>query len=170
MTSSCCASSLTTTWRPCGQHSTTWTSAGGTPIGGRGRIPRPHLLASGRDWTSGTSAAWLICTPDQHDLQGLVALHSISEFQGTAEIGYWVAAPARGRGLAAAAVGAAATWAMRTVGLRRVELLHAVPNTASCRVAERAGFTLEGTQRQSFVYGDDLVYDEHRHARLSSDG
>jgi RimJ/RimL family protein N-acetyltransferase len=134
-----------------------------------GADPAPRLLSSGQDWTSGTATAWLICTPDRHDLHGLVALHSISEFQGTAEIGYWVAAPARGRGLAAAAVAAATTWAFRTVGLRRVELLHAVPNGASCRVAQRAGFTLEGTQRQSFVYGDDRVYDEHRHARLASD-
>jgi len=132
-----------------------------------GPSPAPRVLAAGQDWSSGTSTAWLISTPDDDALLGLVAVHSISEFQGTAEVGYWTAAQARGRGLATAAVGVAASWAFEELGLRRLDLLHATPNVASCRVAHKAGFALEGVQRASFVYGDDMAYDEHRHARLA---
>jgi RimJ/RimL family protein N-acetyltransferase len=63
----------------------------------------------------------------------------------TAEVGYWVAAPARGRGVAPRALDAACEWAFSTIDnppLRRLELIHAVGNRASCRVAEKAGFTL----------------------------
>jgi ribosomal-protein-alanine N-acetyltransferase len=38
-------------------------------------------------------------------------------------------------------------WAFATVGLRRIELHAAVGNTASRRVAERAGFQEEGIKR-----------------------
>jgi len=134
-----------------------------------GADPAPNLLAAGRDWSSGTSVAWLVATPTDDSVQGLVAVHSISEFHGTAEIGYWVTATARGRGLATDAVAAATSWVFRNVGLRRIDLLHAVANVASCRVADKCGFSLEGTQRASFVYGDGEPHDEHRHARLRSD-
>ena len=44
-----------------------------------------------------------------------------------------------------------------------------VDNPASCRVATRAGFALEGTHRSSFRYGDGRLHDEHSHARLAAD-
>jgi RimJ/RimL family protein N-acetyltransferase len=61
----------------------------------------------------------------------------------TAEIGYWTAVPARGQGVASAAVRAVTGWAAASfgaVGLRRIMLVHDVDNPASCRVAERAGY------------------------------
>ncbi|WP_223884412.1 GNAT family N-acetyltransferase [Micromonospora craniellae] len=42
-------------------------------------------------------------------------------------------------------------------------------NPASCRVAERAGYPVEGTLRESHRYGDGRRYDEHLHARLATD-
>jgi RimJ/RimL family protein N-acetyltransferase len=62
-----------------------------------------------------------------------------------AEVGYWVAAPARGRGVAPRALDAACEWALRTLRdppLGRLELIHSVGNQASCRVAEKTSFTL----------------------------
>ena len=67
---------------------------------------------------------------------------------GTGEIGYWTAPWARGRGVTTRAVRVAAAWAFEQLQLRRVELVIAVENTPSNRVAERAGFTHEGTLRQ----------------------
>jgi RimJ/RimL family protein N-acetyltransferase len=126
------------------------------------------VLQHGRDWSSGTFTGWLICTPERHELQGLVAVHSISQFHRTGEVGYWVAAPERGKGLATAALRTASDWAFRTLDLRRLDLAHAVENVASCRVAEKSGFVLEGTHRLAFVYGDGQPHDEHRHARLAT--
>ena len=43
------------------------------------------------------------------------------------------------------------------------------PFVSSCRVAEIAGFGLEGRLRQSYRYPDGVYHDEHLHARLASD-
>jgi len=62
----------------------------------------------------------------------------------SAEVGYWTAAHARGRGVAPRALEALTAWAFETFaedGLQRLELLHQVDNAASCRVAEKSGFT-----------------------------
>jgi RimJ/RimL family protein N-acetyltransferase len=121
------------------------------------------------DWTAGDHASWIIADPDADTALGVVSLHSIDRVQHDAEIGYRVLPQARGRGLATEAVAAATVWAFAHLSLVRIEIVHAVGNTASCRVAERAGFRLEGLTRQSFVYGDGVRHDEHLHARLFSD-
>jgi ribosomal-protein-alanine N-acetyltransferase len=64
------------------------------------------------------------------------------------EIGYWTASWARGRGFMPRAVRVLAGWGFEQFELRRVELLIAVENDASNRVAEKAGFTREGVLRQ----------------------
>jgi RimJ/RimL family protein N-acetyltransferase len=62
-------------------------------------------------------------------------------------VGYWVAAEARGRGLATAATAALSTWAFRTFACERLAL-HVEPgNLASRRVAEKCGYTqVEGAR------------------------
>jgi hypothetical protein len=60
---------------------------------------------------------------------------------------YWVLPQARGRGVAALALGAVADWAFDAVGFHRLELDHSTQNAASCRVATKAGFAPEGTRR-----------------------
>ena len=63
-------------------------------------------------------------------------------------IGFWVAPGARGRGVAVAAVQRLAHWAFDDLDLPRVRWAAYVGNTASRRVAERAGFVMEGTARR----------------------
>ncbi|WP_426247380.1 GNAT family N-acetyltransferase [Nocardioides sp. LHG3406-4] len=125
------------------------------------------------DWGTGTHAAWVVAEADGDDgpgrLLGSVSLQEIDVEGGDAEIGYWLAPWARGRGVATRSVLAATSWAYSALGLHRVYLYHSVENTASCAVAGRAGFLLEGTLRQSFRYQDGRLHDEHLHARLSSD-
>lgn len=63
-----------------------------------------------------------------------------------AEVGFWTAAPGRGRGIAPRAVGMLTTWAFdifTDAGLDRLELLHDVRNPASCRVAEKARYEFD---------------------------
>lgn len=118
-------------------------------------------------WTD-EHASWVVRDPDGR-LVGQVSLHQIDPRNGSAEVGYWLTPDGRGRGLATAALAAAARYAFDVLELARVELFHATGNTRSCRVATRAGFLLEGTARQSFVYGDGQRHDEHVHARLATD-
>ena len=61
------------------------------------------------------------------------------------------------------------TMLCEVLGLPRIGLVHAVENPASCRVAESAGFALEGTARQEFEHADGRRYDYHHHARLAAD-
>jgi RimJ/RimL family protein N-acetyltransferase len=75
---------------------------------------------------------------------------------------------ARGTGVAARAVGALVGWALGDVGLHRLELVHAVANTASCRVAGKAGYALEGTLRSAMLHADGW-HDMHLHARVNGD-
>lgn len=124
---------------------------------------------SGRnDWSRGQHASWAMA--DLADrLIGSVSLHRIDPDQRDAEVGYWIGPWARRRGHATEAVSLASRFAFASLGLHRVYLYHAVENSGSCRVAAAAGFTHEGTLRQSFRYADGVHHDEHLHARLSTD-
>jgi RimJ/RimL family protein N-acetyltransferase len=84
-----------------------------------------------------------------------------------AEIGYWVAPEARGKGIATRAVRAAVEAAFEA-GLGRIELLAEPENPASQRVAQAAGFQREGLRRMPAGRGRDR-YDFVAYARLSSD-
>ncbi|MDQ1627637.1 MAG: hypothetical protein QOI54_1381 [Actinomycetota bacterium] len=123
----------------------------------------------GANWADGQHATFVVIDATTGRLLGNVSLHSIDSEQHDAEIGYRVAPWARGAGVGTDAVAAATRWAFGTLDLVRIELAHAVVNPASCRVAEKAGYLLEGTLRQSYIYGDGMRYDEHLHARLASD-
>jgi RimJ/RimL family protein N-acetyltransferase len=65
------------------------------------------------------------------------------------EVGYWVAAEARGRGLCPRAVSLVSRWLIAEHGVERVQLRADVENVPSRRVAEKAGFTQEGVLRSS---------------------
>jgi RimJ/RimL family protein N-acetyltransferase len=133
---------------------------------------RPDALAFLRrrgDWSTGDHASWAVTDAATGTLLGSVSLHSISRVQGNAQVGYWTVPAARGRSIAARAVDAACRWAFATLALERVELCHAVENEASGRVAEKAGFRLEGRLRRSYRYGDGLRHDELIWSRLADD-
>jgi RimJ/RimL family protein N-acetyltransferase len=138
---------------------------------GSGIVSRDDALALvGRrlNWSSGTHASWVVVADDDV-LLGSVSLHSIDRLQNDAEIGYWTAPGARGRGVATVATDAACRWGFGALPIDRIELCHAVENTASGRVAEKAGFTFEGRLRRSFRYGDGVKHDELLWARLDDD-
>ncbi|WP_119727589.1 GNAT family N-acetyltransferase [Thermomonospora amylolytica] len=79
---------------------------------------------------------------------GSVSLQHADWTFGRVEIGYWLAPWARGRGLITEAVQRVVDYAFAE-GLYRVELLAAVGNEPSQRVAERAGFVREAVLRRA---------------------
>ncbi|MGW2426425.1 GNAT family N-acetyltransferase [Streptomyces sp. NPDC001709] len=70
---------------------------------------------------------------------------------GSAEIPYSLLAAGRGGGVIADATVCVSRWAVDDLGLHRLRLTHSVANPASCRVATRAGFALEGTMRSALL-------------------
>src|SRR5215218_7767608 len=94
-------------------------------------------------------ASWAVVDGADGGLLGGISLHSVDAVQNDASIGYWLAATARRRGVAVAAVDAACRWAFAALPVERIEVCHAVENTASGRVAAKAGFTCEARLRRS---------------------
>jgi RimJ/RimL family protein N-acetyltransferase len=84
---------------------------------------------------------------DGGSLLGGLALHHFDPLRDTLEVGYWLFAEARGRGVATRAVLAAAEHAFAN-GISRCEAHVRLGNTASERVLERAGFEREGVRRK----------------------
>ncbi|MGZ0152373.1 GNAT family N-acetyltransferase [Kribbella sp. WER1] len=76
---------------------------------------------------------------------------------GTAEVGYWTVPAARGRGVAPAAVRAICRWGFAERGLQLIEWRAEVGNVASRRVAEKAGFVVEGQLRKRLVHRGERV-------------
>jgi [ribosomal protein S5]-alanine N-acetyltransferase len=82
-------------------------------------------------------AGFVVCDAATGQRLGNIALR----WAGLAgEVSYWVAAEARGRGVATAALRLLSAWALTTLGLLELRLWCHVDNRASRRVAERAGY------------------------------
>jgi RimJ/RimL family protein N-acetyltransferase len=80
-------------------------------------------------------------------LLGFGALVDLHLDEGEAELGYLVAEGARGRGVARRAVDLLTRWSFDELGLERLELRIDPENTGSVKVAERAGYRLDGVLR-----------------------
>ena len=118
-------------------------------------------------WATEEAASWAI-TQDDKPL-GQVGLRAISLTEASAGLSYWVAPVGRGRGVAAKAVEAVQRWAFEEIGFNRLNIHHSTENLASCQVATKTGFSLEGTLRQAIKHADGW-HDWHLHGRLRSDG
>ena len=126
-----------------------------------------RFIAATQDWTD-SECCWGVFDT-MGDVLGGISLFAIDAQQCSGQVGYWTLPQARGRGVATAALKAASGWAFGQLQLHRIELFHAIDNPQSCAVANRAGFTLEGELRQSYLYHDGTRRDEHLHARLATD-
>ncbi len=99
-----------------------------------------------------TYAGLAITDASSGRLLGNIAL-VISEAEPCwAEVMYWLAAPARGRGVATGAVRTIARWAFETLAIERIELLTDEGNNASQGVARRAGFVPRGQRGERLVF------------------
>ena len=133
------------------------------------RVPQPYTRADAEGWVAGvelevaagTAMNWLAVDEDD-DVVASVAVQDIREDEGTGEIGYWVAAHARGRGIATRAVRLATDWALGELGLKTLEIMTHEDNTASQGVARAAGYVETGeTQvppREGLPPGRYLVF------------
>jgi len=119
------------------------------------RVPTPYsetdasafLLAQGAELAAGRELHLAVVRAGGEGLLGSIGLAALDWGNLTAEIGYWAAAPARGRAVTRRAVRLLSAWAFEALGLARLEILVSPDNHASRRVAEAAGFTHEGRLR-----------------------
>jgi len=100
-------------------------------------------------------------------LVGLVAI-SVDQPNRSGWLWYWMHADHRGKGLVSNAVRAVSDWALDSGLVDRLELGVRVNNPASIRIAEKAGFVLEGLERQKFLINGQRI-DARNYARLRTD-
>jgi [ribosomal protein S5]-alanine N-acetyltransferase len=115
-------------------------------------------------WRAERDGCWAV-TDAAGAVLGRVALREVRLMDGVAECTYWVLPAARGRGVATGATAEVARWGLDELGLHRLSLMHSTANPASCRVAAKAGFPLEGTLRSAMRHPDGW-HDMHLHARV----
>jgi RimJ/RimL family protein N-acetyltransferase len=101
-------------------------------------------------------------------LAGSVVVRGLEPASPTAEVGYWVVAPARGLGIAPRALDALCQWVFRLPRARpleRLDLIHSSMNPSSCRVADKAGFIMSAILPP---LPPDFPHDGHLHIRPAS--
>ncbi|WP_405978535.1 GNAT family N-acetyltransferase [Streptomyces sp. NBC_00158] len=121
-----------------------------------------------RRWERSEAAVWAVSAQPAAPAVGLIGLADFDAEGASAEFLYWLLPAGRGRGVMAQGVAAVAGWGFREAGLHRQRICHSVANPASCAVALKAGFPLEGTMRGALRHADGW-HDEHLHARLATD-
>jgi RimJ/RimL family protein N-acetyltransferase len=93
---------------------------------------------------------------------GGCGLNQIQLLHQVANLGYWVRSSAAGRGVAPEAVRQLAAWGFANTRLQRLEIVAAVGNTRSQRVAEKSGAQREGLLRNKLLLHershDAIVY------------
>ncbi len=113
-------------------------------------------------WQRRTEFAFGIFSASSEALLGCVGLNQIDRASRSANLGYWVGAPYRGRGVATTAASLAASIGFEELGFVRLEIVVLTHNAASQRVAEKLGATREALARDRLVFqgqpADAIVY------------
>ena len=82
---------------------------------------------------------------------GGVGLNFINRVHQFGNLGYWVRTSATGHNVASNGGRLVAQFGFEELGLHRIEILAAIPNVASQRVAEKIGAVREGVQRKRLL-------------------
>ena len=118
-----------------------------------------------RRWVSTLPAAWvvgaqygLVITDAQTGkLLGGTGLNHINHFYRLANVGYWVRTSATRRGVATRAARLVGEFGIKQVGLLRAEIVVAVGNKPSLRVAEKCGAKPEGVLRNRLIVREKVL-------------
>jgi ribosomal-protein-serine acetyltransferase len=109
------------------------------------------ILSSETAWNQKTRFAFAVFDVSSGLFLGGVGLNQFNRNHNFANLGYWVRSSQTGRGVATAATLLAAQFGFEDLGLYRIEILTAVANVASQRVAEKAGAKREGVLRNRLL-------------------
>ena len=119
-------------------------------------------------WSNGAMYAFAITDAQTEKILGGCSLSHIHPVYHFCNLGYWVRTSRHGEGIAARATKLISQFAFEKVKLIRAEIVIAVGNEASKRVAEKVGAHYEGILLNRMVVGKE-VYDAHMYSLLPSD-
>ena len=105
-----------------------------------------------------------------HDeiFSGVVSLHDIHLADHCAEVGYWIAASMRRKGIGSTAVRLITEYAFKTLGFRRIEAKVDVTNEASNAVFLKEGFQFEAILRSAKTALDGTQEDMNLYSSIYS--
>lgn len=127
---------------------------------------REYITIARARWDEHTFYAFAITRGEE--IVGACTLSSIHSIYHFCNLGYWVRTSCRGRGIAGRAARLVSRFAFVELGLIRVEIVIAVGNHASLRVAKKIGAHDEGVLLNRMVVGKS-IYDAHMFSLLPSD-
>lgn len=105
---------------------------------------------------------------EEENFCGVISFHTTCISNHATEIGYWIAAPARGKGIGTTATRVMTDYGLVTMGFRRIEALVDVENTASKALLTSAGYQMEGIMRQRVTRDDGSQKDMALFARVNN--
>ena len=135
----------------------------------RDLFPHPYTLEHARGFIEHTLSQ--SPTPHRAIVVDGLAVGTIGLKLGTdverisAELGYRLGAPYRGRGIMTEAIRAFTDEAFETFSLTRIFALPFAHNVPSCRALEKAGYVLEGVLRRSCIK-EGRILDQSQYARV----
>jgi len=109
------------------------------------------ILRSGKQWDEKREFHFGIFDSQSGGFVGGVGLNELKPEHRLANLGYWVRTAWTGRGVATAAASLAAGFGFKDLWLDRIEILAALGNKPSQRVAEKLGANKEGVLRNRLV-------------------
>lgn len=112
---------------------------------------------SNRAWREQRAYDFAIHRPDDPTHLGNVSIWYTSRPNDCGEVGYWVRSSETSSGIGTEATAAMLHLGFEELGLHRISLRVAVGNRSSERIAEKLGFTLEGTLREVIKIGNRRV-------------
>lgn len=120
-------------------------------------VPVPYTAEIAKGYTTdyAKKAPHLWAIREEVRMLGVIELQP--EPAGSAELGYWLGAPHRGRGVMTEAAAAVVEYGFGALGLQRIHWLAIAGNTASAIVAQRVGFRFEGRRRLSIDHRGSRV-------------
>jgi RimJ/RimL family protein N-acetyltransferase len=119
-------------------------------------------------WEAGTQYGLVITDAVTSRLLGGIGLNHINYVHRLANVGYWVRTSATGKGIATRAARLVGEFGVKQVGLLRAEIVVAVGNKRSLRVAEKCGAQREGVLRNRLIVREK-VYDAVMHSLTPQD-
>ncbi len=123
---------------------------------------------SNKAWREQRAYDFSIRRPDDPTHLGNVSIWYTSRPNGCGEIGYWVRSSETSSGIGTEATEALLQVGFKELGLHRITLRVAIGNRGSERIAEKLGFTREGTLREVIKVGETRM-DHSLYAMLRRD-
>jgi RimJ/RimL family protein N-acetyltransferase len=121
-------------------------------------VAQRFIRDSAAAWAEGKAFDFAVRTLDDPNRHvGNVSVWWTSRQNGIGEIGYWIRSDVTGQGVGTEVTARAVQIGFEELMAHKLVLRIAMGNVASERIAERLGFTFEGTLRDEVRIGDEWV-------------